>query len=108
MESLVALEQNLQQLLSQYQKLQEDMQLLKEENIRQREEILQSHAELQQLKQQYNRLQIAHALITEEGHNEEERLKVRQKLTAIISQIDKALDVLKQWWNRANNILLCN
>ncbi|MBP3420212.1 MAG: hypothetical protein J6K74_06470 [Marinifilaceae bacterium] len=96
MESLVALEQNLQQLLSQYQKLQEDMQLLKEENIRQREEILQSHAELQQLKQQYNRLQIAHALITEEGHNEEERLKVRQKLTAIISQIDKALDVLKQ------------
>lgn len=96
MESLVALEQNLQQLLSQYQKLQEDMQLLKEENIRQREEILQSHAELQQLKQQYNRLQIAHALITEEGHNEEECLKVRQKLTAIISQIDKALDVLKQ------------
>ncbi len=96
MESLVALEHNLQQLLSQYQKLQEDMQLLKEENIRQREEILQSHAELQQLKQQYNRLQIAHALITEEGHNEEERLKVRQRLTAIISQIDKALDVLKQ------------
>lgn len=96
MESLVALEQNLQQLLSQYEKLQEDMQLLKEENIRQREEILQSHAELQQLKQQYNRLQIAHALITEEGHNEEERLKVRQKLTAIILQIDKALDVLKQ------------
>lgn len=96
MESLVALEQNLQQLLSQYQKLQEDMQLLKEENIRQRDEILQSHAELQQLKQQYNRLQIAHALITEDEQNKEQRLKARQKITAIISQIDKALAILKQ------------
>ena len=96
MESLVALEQNLQQLLSQYQKLQEDMQLLKEENIRQRDEILQSHAELQQLKQQYNRLQIAHALIKEDEQNKEQRLKARQKITAIISQIDKALAILKQ------------
>lgn len=96
MESLVALEQNLQQLLSQYQKLQEDMQLLKEENIRQREEILQSHADLQQLKKDYNRLQVAHALISEEGIKEEERQKARQRITTIISQIDKALDVLKQ------------
>ena len=96
MESLVALEQNLQQLLSQYQKLQQDMQLLKEENIRQREEILQSHADLQQLKKDYNRLQTAHALIAEEGLNEEERQKARQRLTSIISQIDKALAVLKQ------------
>ena len=72
------------------------MQLLKEENIRQREEILQSHAELQQLKQQYNRLQTAHALITEDEQNEEQRQKARQKITAIISQIDKALDVLKR------------
>lgn len=70
--------------------------MLKEENIRQREEILQSHAELQQLKQQYNRLQTAHALITEDEQNEEQRQKARQKITAIISQIDKALDVLKR------------
>ena len=72
------------------------MQLLKEENIRQREEILQSHAELQQLKQQYNRLQTAHALITKDEQNEEQRQKARQKITAIISQIDKVLDVLKR------------
>lgn len=70
--------------------------MLKEENIRQRDEILQSHAELQQLKQQYNRLQTAHALITEDEQNEEQRQKARQKITAIISQIDKALDVLKR------------
>ena len=72
------------------------MRLLKEENIRQREEILQSHADLQQLKQEYNRLQAAHALITDDERNEEERQKAKQRLTAIISQIDKALEVLKQ------------
>lgn len=96
MDSLVLLEQNIQQLLVQYQELQEQVRLLKEENIRQREEILQSHADIQQLKKDYNRLQTAHALIAEEGLNEEERQKARQRLMSIISQIDKALAVLKQ------------
>jgi hypothetical protein len=96
MESLVDLELNLQQLLSQYQKLQEDMQHLKEENIRQRDEILQSHAELQQLKMDYNRLQVAHALLAEDELTEEKRQKAKQRLTTIISQIDRALEVLKQ------------
>lgn len=96
MDSLVLLEQNIQQLLVQYQELQEQVRLLKEENIRQREEILQSHADIQQLKKDYNRLQTAHALIAEKGLNEEERQKARQRLTSIISQIDKALAVLKQ------------
>lgn len=96
MDSLVQLEQNLQQLLAQYQELQEEMRLLKEENIRQREEILQSHAELQLLKKDYKRLQTAHALIMTEGSNEEDRLKAKQRISALISQIDKALDVLKQ------------
>jgi hypothetical protein len=95
-DSLDLLEQNLLQLLNQYQELQEDMRLLKEENIRQREEILQSHAELQLLKKDYAHLQAAHALVAGEGINEEERQKTRQKLTSIISQIDKALEVLKQ------------
>ena len=96
MESLVVLEQNLQQLLSQYQKLQEDMQLLKQENIRQRDEILQSHAELQQLKMDYNRLQTAHALLAGDELAEEKRQKAKQRLTTIISQIDRALEVLTQ------------
>lgn len=96
MDSLSQLEQHLQQLLLQYQELQENMRILKEENIRQREEILQSHAELQQLKQDYSRLQTAHAMIVGEQMNEEERQKAKQKLTAIISRIDKALEVLKQ------------
>ncbi|MBR6550527.1 MAG: hypothetical protein IKT71_04925 [Paludibacteraceae bacterium] len=96
MDSLTSLEQNLHLLLSQYNELQEQMRLLKEENIRQREEILQSHADLQQLKQEYNRLQAAHALITDDERNEEERQKAKQRLTSIISQIDKVLEVLKQ------------
>ena len=96
MESLVWLEKNLTQLLVQYQELQEQVRLLKEENIRQREEILLSHTELQQLKKEYARLQTAHALITSDEQNEEERQKAKQRLTAIISQIDKALEVLKQ------------
>ncbi len=96
MESLALLEQHLLQLLNQYQELQEQLHLLKEENIRQREEILQSHTELQQLKQEYNRLQAAHALIAAGELAEEERQKAKQRLTTIISQIDKALEVLKQ------------
>lgn len=96
MDSLVQLEQNLRQLLEQYQELLEEMSLLKEENIRQREEILKSHAEIQQLKNDYKHLQTAHALIIEQGTNEEERVKAKQRLTSLISQIDKALEVLKQ------------
>ena len=90
------LEQHILQLLAQYQELQEEIRLLKEENIRQREEIIQSHADLQQLKKDYKRLQVAHALIAGDGVNEEEKQLVKQRITAIISQIDKALDVLKQ------------
>ena len=51
---------------------------------------------LQQLKQEYNRLQAAHALIAAGELAEEERQKAKQRLTTIISQIDKALEVLKQ------------
>ena len=96
MDSLAFLEKNIAQLLLQYQELQEQIKQLKEENIRQREEIIETHTELHQLKQEYRRLQSAHALIAGEGLNEEERQKAKQRLTAIIAQIDKALDVLKK------------
>ena len=95
MDSLAILEQNIAQLLLQYQELQHQLQLLKEENLRQREEIQLSHTELQQLKQEFNRLQTAHALLAGEQLNEEQRLKTKQRLTYLITQIDKALEVLK-------------
>jgi hypothetical protein len=50
---------------------------------------------LQQLKQEFNRLQTAHALVAGEEINEEERQKAKQRLTYLIAQIDKALEVLK-------------
>lgn len=95
MDSLALLEQNIAQLLLQYQELQGQVKLLKEENLRQRDEILQSHTELQQLKQEFNRLQTAHALVAGEEINEEGRQKAKQRLTYLIAQIDKALEVLK-------------
>ena len=45
MESLEQLEQNLLQLLNQYQELQLQVNSLQEENRRQREEIIQTHAD---------------------------------------------------------------
>lgn len=96
MDSLLLLEQNIQQLLAQYQELQEDMRQLKEENVRQRDEILQSHAQLVQLRQDYARLQTAHALLANDTLNDEQRQAAKKRLTSLISQIDKALDVLKQ------------
>ena len=96
MQSLADLENNIKQLLAQDQELQDQVQSLKEENVRQRDEILQSHSELRELKQAYNRLQSAHALIAGDTLNEEQRQKAKQRLTIIISQIDKALEVLKK------------
>jgi hypothetical protein len=95
-ESLKLLEQNIHQLLLQYQELYDRMQRLQEENIRQRDEILQSHAELQQLKQDYGRLQTAHALLISDQNNEELRLKTKQRISSLIAQVDKAIEVLKK------------
>ena len=96
MDSLTQLSQNITQLLEQYNELQTQVQFLKEENIRKREEIMQSHAELLQLKKDYQRLQAAHALLAGDSLNDEQRQKAKQRLTAIISQVDKALETLKQ------------
>ena len=46
MESLEQLEQNLVQLLKQYQELQLQVKSLQEVNRRQREEIIQTHADI--------------------------------------------------------------
>ena len=96
MDSLDNLSKNVHQLVEQYQELQNQIQLLKDENIRQREEIMQSHAEIQQLKKEYHHLQVAHSLIANDEINNEERQKAKQRLSLIISQIDKTIEILKQ------------
>jgi hypothetical protein len=96
MESLEQLEQNLLQLLNQYQELQLQMKSLQEENRRQREEIIQTHADIQQLKRDYNKLHTAHTMLLASEATAEDRAKAKQKITNIILQIDKALEALTQ------------
>lgn len=96
MESLEQLEQNLLQLLNQYQELQLQMKSLQEENRRQREEIIQTHADIQQLKRDYNNLHTAHTMLLASEATAEDRAKAKQKITNIILQIDKALEALTQ------------
>lgn len=96
MESLEQLEQNLLQLLNQYQELQLQVNSLQEENQRQREEIIQTHADIQQLKRDYNKLHTAHTMLLASEATAEDRAKAKQKITNIILQIDKALEALTQ------------
>ena len=96
MQSLEQLEQNIIQLLSQYQELQLQVKALQEENQRQRDEIIQTHADIQQLKQDYNKLHTAHTMLLESDATAEDRAKAKQKITNIILQIDKAIEALTQ------------
>ena len=96
MESLEQLEQNLVQLLNQYQELLLQVKTLQEENQRQREEIIQTHADIQQLKHDYNKLHLAHTMLLAKEATAEDRAKAKQKITNIILQIDKAIEALTQ------------
>ena len=96
MESLKQLEQNLVQLLNQYQELQLQVKSLQEENQRQRDEIIQTHADMQQLKHDYNKLHTAHILLLGNQADDDDRIKTKQRLTNIILLIDKTLEILKQ------------
>lgn len=95
MESLSTLESNLQLLLTQYHGLQEQVLDLRNENERQRDEIMRAHAELVQLKADYQHLETAYALLAE-NTDPEQRKRVRQRITNLVAQIDRALEALKQ------------
>lgn len=93
MKSLATLENNVQELLTQYALLQQQLAELTRENENQREEIMRTHAELVQLKDDYKHLEMAHALLAENA-DQEQRDRVKQRLTNLIAQVDRALDVL--------------
>lgn len=95
MDSLNALEQNMHELLDRYRAQQQTIAALREENTRQREEIIRTHAELVQLQTDYKHLQTAHALVADHL-DEEERRRARQRITNLIAQVDRAMEVLKQ------------
>lgn len=94
MESLVQLEYNLQQLLEQYNQLKQQLLDLQRENERQREEIMQSYAELVALKNDYKHLETAYALLAE-NTDEAQRERVKQRLSNLIAQVDRAIEALK-------------
>jgi hypothetical protein len=95
MDSLVSLETNLLLLLEQYQDLQRQLLDLQQKNQSQREEIMRSHAELVKLRAEYNHLETAYALLAENTDGEQ-RDRVRQRITNLIAQVDRALEALKQ------------
>ncbi len=94
MKALSTLETNLQLLIQQYRDLQKQLADLQHENERQREEILRTHAELVQLQTDYKHLETAHALLAE-NTDTEQRDRVRQRLSNLIAQVDRAIEALK-------------
>ncbi|MBR5854584.1 MAG: hypothetical protein IKY87_02745 [Paludibacteraceae bacterium] len=95
MKCLSTLEGNLEVLLAQYRDLQRQVLELQQENERQREEMMRTHSDLVQLKSDYNHLETAHALLAE-SMDADYRNKVRQRITNLIAQVDRALEALKQ------------
>ena len=72
------------------------MKALQEENQRQRDEFIQSHADIQQLKRDYNKLHTALTMLLASDATAEDRATAKQKITNIILQIDKAIEALTQ------------
>ena len=95
MKSLATLESNVEALLTQYRQLQQQLLDLQQENERQRDEMMRTHADYLQLKSDYNHLETAYALLAEQTDGEQ-RDRVRQRLTNLIAQVDRALEALKQ------------
>jgi archaellum component FlaC len=93
-ESLVQLENNLQQLLEQHNQLKQQLLDLQRENERQRKEIMQSYTELVDLKNDYKHLETAYALLAE-NTDEAQRERVKQRLSNLIAQVDRAIEALK-------------
>ena len=91
MQSLVDLSQNVRVLLERYDALQQENAALRDENERQRAELIRTHSELQEVQQQYRRLGTVNALTTMES--KEVALK---RVNALIAQVDRAINALRR------------
>ncbi len=92
MEALNLLEQNINTLLARYSSLQKDFNQLQEENEKQRQEIMRTHAELIDLQNKYKSLRIAKGLSEDPKQQE----LARRHIANIIQQIDRVLEILTQ------------
>ncbi len=95
MDSLLVLENNIQQLLEQHQLLKQRIVELQQENEHQRDEMMRTHSDFLKLKADYNHLETAYALLAENTDGNQ-RERVRQRITNLIAQLDRAIDALKQ------------
>ena len=93
MDALESLEKTIETLLTRYASLQQENRLLQEENERQRSEILRTHSELVTLQAEYKHLRLAQGL---GGESPEQRETAKRHLAAIIAQVERAIDILKQ------------
>ena len=91
MQALEELSQNVHLLLERYMALQQENTSLREENGRQRDELIRTHSELQDLQQQYRRLGTVNALTTMES--KEVALK---RVNVLIAQVDRAINALRR------------
>ena len=91
MQALEDLSQNVRVLLERYEALQQENATLREENERQRNELIRAHSDLQDVQQQYRRLGTVNALTTMES--KEVALK---RVNALIAQVDRAIAALKR------------
>jgi hypothetical protein len=91
-ETIQALELSVNSLLARYQEALRQIDELEEANGHQREELIRTHAELVELQESYRALQTAHAL----SAGTPERAQAKKHLAAIISKVDKTLELLKE------------
>lgn len=91
-ETIQALEQSMNSLIARYQQALRQIDELREANGHQREELIRTHSELVELQKSYKTLQTAHALSADSP----ERTQAKKQLAAIISKVDKTLELLKE------------
>jgi archaellum component FlaC len=91
-ETIEQLEAAVARLVDRYHEVQQQLGVLEEANRHQRDELIRTHAELQELQGKYKSLQTAHALTADTP----ERSQARKQLNAIISKVDKTLELLKE------------
>ena len=91
-ETIQALELSVENLIARYNEALRQIDELRETNGHQREELIRTHAELVDLQAKHRLLQTARALSSDTP----ERTQAKKQLTAIITKVDKTLELLKE------------
>ncbi len=85
------MEQNLQQLLERYAALQQENDALRVKNDGLKQDLIESHAELNDLRNECRTLRLANSMLG----SQETRTEAYGRLTQMIRQVDKAIELIK-------------